>query len=660
MNYDLLAQILILLGTSVLVVSVFRRLGLPPILGYLAVGFSLGPHMLGVIDDNRNTRFLAEFGVVFLLFTLGLEFSWPKLVAMRRQVLSLGSAQVLTTTLLASLIAMAFGWSPEIAILLGGAAAMSSTAIVVRELTDRGDVNQPHGQNAVGILLFQDLAVVPFLVLIPIMAGSAETISAPQVLLAIAEGFAAIAVVLVAGRYLMRPLFHEIARSGIGELFTLAALLVALAAAWLTHAVSLSYALGGFLAGMLLGETEYRHQIAADIRPFRDLLLGLFFITVGMLLDWQVLAQHILAVVLMVLGLLIAKATIIAVLARLSGTPAGGAWQTGFVLAQGGEFGVALVTLGVQAALLPSALAQTLLASLVISMSLAPFLVKYNGVLAALLTSAEAPDTTADLAEPDPGTSAVARHEHVIICGYGRVGQNIARALEEESIEFVALDLDPYRVRAAREAGDPVIYGNATRSDMLRAAGVYHANAAVITFKAHKQVMRALEVLRAGRPDLPILVRAKDDTHLNTYLEAGATEVVPESLEASLMVTSHLLYLLDVPVRRIVEKIQDVRERRYRGLRRIFRKEYARPIEYSHALREELHTVVLPAGAYAVDRSISELALERRNVLVTALRRDGVVGHQPAPDTRLREGDTLVLYGTPENLARGEEMLLQG
>jgi CPA2 family monovalent cation:H+ antiporter-2 len=248
----------------------------------------------------------------------------------------------------------------------------------------------------------------------------------------------------------------------------------------------------------------------------------------------------------------------------------------------------------------------------------------------------------------------------VIICGYGRVGQNIARALEEENIEFVALDLDPYRVRAARDAGDPVIYGSATRPDMLRAAGVYHASAAVITFKEHKQVLRALRVLRNGRPELPILVRSKDDTHLDTYLEAGATEVVPESLEASLMVVSHLLYLLEVPVRRIVDKIREVRERRYKSLRRIFRKEYARPIGRDHALREQLQTVVLPAGARAVDHRIEELNLDRCNVLVTALRRDGVVGHQPIAGTILKEGDALVLYGTPENLALGEELLLQG
>ncbi len=660
MNYDLLAQILILLATSVLVVAVFRRLGMPPILGYLAVGFVLGPHLLGVIDDNRETRFLAEFGVVFLLFTLGLEFSLPRLVAMRRQVLGLGSAQVLLTTLLATLLAIALGFSPEIALLLGGTAAMSSTAIVIRELKDGGDINQPHGHSAIGILLFQDLAVVPFLVLIPIMAGSADIVSPTRVLLAITQGFAALAVVLLAGRYLIRPLFHEIARSGINELFTLAALLVALAAAWLTHAVGLSYALGGLLAGILLGETEYRHQVEGDIRPFRDLLLGLFFVTVGMLLDWQVLAQNFLAIALLVIGLLTAKASIIAALARMSGMPAPGAWQTGLVLAQGGEFGIALVTLGLQAAFLPLQLAQTVLAALVISMTLAPLLVKYNHKLANLLTREAPQDKAADIAEPDPGTMAVAGHEHVIICGYGRVGQNIARALEEENIEFIALDLDPYRVRAARAAGDPVIYGSASRPDMLRAAGVYHASSAVITFKEHKQVIRTLKVLRNGRPDLPILVRSKDDTHLNAYLEAGATEVVPESLEASLMVIAHLLYLLDVPAMRVVEKVQNVRERRYTSLRRIFRKEFARPIDFSHALREQLHTVVLPSGAKAVDRRISDLHLDRCNVLVTALRRDGIVGHQPVSETLLREGDALVLYGTPENLEHGEEMLLQG
>lgn len=660
MFYNALAQILILLGASVLAVAIFRRIGLPPVLGYFLVGFGLGPHMMGIVQDNQDVRFIAEFGVVFLLFTLGLEFSLPRLMAMRREVLGLGGAQVLITTLLAFVVVLAAGFSAEIALLLGGTAAMSSTAVVVRELAARGDINQPHGNNAVGVLLFQDLAVVPFLVLIPIMAGSAEVISTGRVLLAIAQGFAAVAVVLLAGRYLLRPLFHEIASGGIGELFTMAALLIALAAAWLTHAVGLSYALGGFLAGMLLGETEYRHQVAGDIRPFRDLLLGLFFITVGMQIDPRIIAANTLLVGALVGGLVIVKAVVIALIARIGGNSTAGAWRTGLVLAQGGEFGIALITLGLQQSLLPAALAQEVLAGIVISMALTPLFIKYNRPLASLLSGSEAPLEDPSIAEPDPGTSHVASHEHVIICGYGRVGQNIARSLEEESIEFVALDLDPFRVRAAREAGDPVIYGSATRPDMLRAAGIYHATAAVITFSEYKQVMRTLKVLRAGRPELPILVRTRDDTHLNEYVEAGATEVVPETLEASLMVVSNLLLLLNVPVRRVLEKVRDVRERRYSSLRQIFRKEFARPIDFSHALREQLHTVVLPPGAHAVDRPLADLELERKHVIVTAMRREGIVGHQPQPDTILKPGDVLVLYGTPEDIERGEQTLLQG
>ncbi len=660
MLYNLLAQILILLGASVLVVALFRRVNLPPVLGYFVVGFALGPHLLGIVDDSDDTRFLAEFGVVFLLFTLGLQFSLPRLIAMRRQVLGLGGSQVVLTTVLAGGIAIAAGLPADIAVLLGGAAAMSSTAVVIRELAAQGDINQPHGSNAVGVLLFQDLAVVPFLVLIPLMAGSTEILTTGRLLLAVAEGFAAVAVVLLAGRYLLRPLFHEIARGGVGELFTMAALLVALAAAWITHAVGLSYALGGFLAGMLLGETEYRHQVAGDIRPFRDLLLGLFFITVGMLIDPSVLQAQFLVIALLVAGLVIAKAIIVAILARLGGYSPAVAWRSGLALAQGGEFGIALITLGLQRELLPESLSQAVLASLVISMALTPLIIKYNRAIVTRLLGQDAVDNPPGIEEPDPAVAEVASHDHVIICGYGRVGQNIARALEDEGIEFVALDLDPFRVRAAREAGDTVIYGSAARPDMLRAAGVYHATAAVITFAEYRQVLRTLEGLRAGRPDLPILVRTQDDTHLDEFLEAGATEVVPETLEASLMVMSHLLFLLKVPVRRILEKVQDVRQRRYKTLRQIFRKEHARPIDFSHALREQLHTVVLAPGAHAVDRAIGELALEQADVMVTALRREGIVGHQPTPTTKLQAGDVLVLYGTPEDLERGEKILLQG
>ena len=657
---NVLAQILVLLGASVLGVAVFRRVSMPPVLGYFVVGFALGPHMLGIVEDSEDTRFLAEFGVVFLLFTLGLEFSFPRLIAMRKQVFGLGGAQVLVTTFIATCIAVFAGLSIDVALLLGGTAAMSSTAVVLRELGTHGDINQPHGSNAIGVLLFQDIAVVPFLVLIPLMAGSAETIATSQILLAVLQGFAAVAAVLLAGRYLLRPLFHEIARGRMGELFTMAALLVALAAAWLTHAVGLSYALGGFLAGMLLGETEYRHQVAGDIRPFRDLLLGLFFITVGMLVNWRVVVDNYLIISLLVVGLVVAKAIIITLLARLSGIERASAMRTGLVLAQGGEFGIALITLGLQRAILPPALAQEILAAIVVSMALTPLIIKFNRQIVDLLAGAEHAPQTLDISELDEGSAQIAAHDHVIICGYGRVGQNVARALEEEGIEFVALDLDPFRVRAAREAGDAVIYGSASRPDMLRAAGVYHATAAVITYSEHKQVMRALRILRDGRADLPIVIRTRDDTHLNDYLDAGATEVVPETLEASLMLMSHLLLLLKVPVRRIQEKVQGIRERRYGALRKIFRKEFARPIDFDHALREQLHTIALPPGARAVDATLASLKLENAGVLVTALRRDGIVGHQPEPATKLQAGDVLVLYGTPEDLERGEEILLQG
>lgn len=662
MTSTVLTQLLILLAFSVLVVAAFRRFELPPILGYLAVGLVLGPSLLNIATSGETTQALAEFGVVFLVFTLGLEFSLPRMLVMKREVLVLGGGQMILTT---ALFAAAFRWlqlPPLVAITLGGALAMSSTAIAIRQLADQLELDSTHSRYAVGILLFQDLAFVPLLAVENSLQGQTafELANVASILF---RGAVALLIVLAAGQWLLRPLFHEIGRLRSTELFTLAVLFVALASAWATHAVGLSLALGAFLAGMMLAETEYRHQIEAVIRPFRDILLGLFFITVGTLLDLRLVYEHLGTVLIIVLGLLVAKSCIVLLLARFLFGDWHHSLRAGIVIAQGGEFGFALLTLMLGDGLAEPGLLQPLLAGTVISMAMAAVLIRHNAKLAGFLLRHKSQlvgELQADSSGSHELIEQIAKREHVIVCGFGRVGQNVARVLDGQGFEYIALDLDTRRIRQARQGGDPVIYGDSAEPDILKAVGIDTCKVFVITFASPDVSLRILRTVRSLRSDLPVLVRTQDDTKLDQLQLAGATEVVPETLEASLMLVSHLLLLLKVPLSQVAKTVDDIRTNRYAMLRRIFRRDDARPIDDTHSLRGELHTLVLTRGAYAIGRTLAQLQLDVIEIVVTAIRRDGIVGRQPAPDTVLRPDDVVVLYGTPEALERGETWLLTG
>ena len=659
MEYTTLRSILILLAVAVFVVAALRRLHLPAVLAYLATGFLVGPHGFGFIQDNAVTSSLAEFGVVFLLFTLGLEFSLPRFIVMRRAVFLLGGLQVLLTSAGAAAMAWLMGAQLPVALVLGGAFAMSSTAIAAKQLSEQAEINLQHGRMALAVLLFQDLAVIPFLILIPGLNHGLDTALAGDLLWAFGKGLLAVVVILAAGRWLLRPLLHQIATARSAELFTLTALLVTMASAFGTAALGLSLALGGFLAGMMLAETEYRHQVEADIRPFRDVLLGLFFITVGMLLNPAVVARHWLLLIAAVLSLLLFKTALIAILSRYLGADNNASLRTGLVLSQGGEFGFALLSLGLAQHVIRARQAEFSLAVIVVSMLAGPLLIRYNRLLARRIY----PETEVeehDLLQHDIGRHQVHLENHVVIVGYGRVGQNVARFLEPEGFEFVALDLDPVRVRHAREAGDSVYYGDGTNRDVLRAAGIERAKVLVITYFKVSTSLKILGHVKKMRPDMPVLVRTRDDAELDKLQAAGATEIIPETLESSLMLASHLLHALHVPMTHILRKIQEVRSHRYSLLRSVFRGQDALPLDETHAYREQLHTLTLSQGAFAINRSLAEINLKPLGVVVTALRREGVVGRQPPGVTVLKEGDVMVLWGTPEKLEDAETRLLRG
>ncbi|WP_028454545.1 monovalent cation:proton antiporter family protein [Chitinilyticum litopenaei] len=652
-----LAPVLTLLATAVVTVVLCRRLKWPPMLGYLLVGLAIGPHALALIPSDEATGHLAEFGIVFLMFTLGLEFNLARLYSMKRIVFGLGAAQVIVTaTLLAGLMQLAaVPFSAGLA--LGAALAMSSTAMVSKLLSDRNEMNTPQGRNAFGILLFQDLAVVPFLIIIPVLGQPPEVLWREL-------GFAGLTIAAVLllllklGQQLMRPWFNLVARQHSSELFMLNVLLVTLGIAWITELAGLSLALGAFIAGMLISETEYRYQVEDDIRPFRDLLLGLFFVTVGMNLNLQLLLQEWWRILLLVLFLVPGKILIIAGVARLFGDTPGTALRTGFALGQGGEFAFVLLALAAGQQLIPTPFLQSALAAVIVSMLITPILLQHSDKLVLRLASSEWMNMAASLHQI--AVRSMAAQKHVILCGYGRSGQSLGRILACENIPFFALDLDPEKVREASAAGESVVFGNAAKREVLLAAGLMRAQALVVTYSDTHSALQIIETVHQLRPGLPIIVRTTDDHDIEKLRAAGAAEVVAEIMEGSLMLASHALMLLGVPLNKVVKRIREVRESRYELIRGFYRGISEEFDEDSHQRQARLHTLLLSEGAHAIGKTLGELDLARLHVEIRSIRRRNQPPQTAASDFTLQNGDVLVLLGEPEGLAAAEDLLLQG
>ncbi len=659
-----LELVLLYLIAAVLGVVAFRFMKLPPMLGYLVVGVLIGPNALALAKDSAGVRHLAEFGVVFLMFVLGLEFNLPKLRSMRTLVFGLGLSQVGLTIAGAVfghvLLTWVFsftsrpwelGWPG--AIVLGGAIAMSSTAIVVKLMTERLELDSEHGKRVLGILLFQDLAVVPLLVLIPALGHETGNL-ASALAFATVKAVALLTVLLVGGQRVMRWWLTLVARRKSEELFMLNLLLITLGLAWLTEQAGLSLALGAFVAGMLVAETEYKHQVETDIRPFHDVLLGLFFITIGMKLDWRPVIDQWLLVLLLTTLPVTAKAALVAALAWAFRATPGVAARTGLYLAQAGEFGFVLLTLGAEHELIAPVWMSPVLASMVLSMLATPFLIMYSNTIVNRLVASDW--LLQSVALTTIAKKSIATQGHVIICGYGRSGQNLARLLDKERIPYMALDLDPDRVRMAAAAGQSVVFGDAARLQSLMAAGLARAAAVVISYPDTASAMKILGHVHAHAPKVPVIVRTVDDTDLDKLRAAGATEVVPEAIEGSLMLAGHALALVGVPMQRVIRITRDARDARYGLLRGYFHGADDDTVDDLEQAR--LLSVSLPAAGPCVGQSLEQQALHAVGVQVVSVRRNGGAVVAASEGLLLQGGDTLVLSGTPQALALAEAKLL--
>lgn len=551
-----LPQILILLVAAVLVVALFRRLKLSPVLGYLVAGAAIGPYGLGFIRDITDTAIIAEFGVVFLLFIIGTELSLKRLQVMRHQVFGFGGAQVLITGLVLAIVVRLSGLPMEVAIVIGFSLALSSTALVLQLLTETRERDTQLGRASLAVLLMQDIAVVPLLVLVPLLAGN-EASMGEALGIAAVKALAAFALVFTAGRLFLKPLFRSVASLDHAELFTAFTLLIVLGISWGFHSAGLSMPLGAFIAGLLVAETEYKHQVEADVMPYKGLFMGLFFMVVGMSVDFALLLSEFWHVMGMVFGLMISKTLLLYGLCRLMRYPAISSIRTALLLSQGGEFAFIVLGLAAEYAILPARPTQLLMVVVATSMALTPLAYVLGRWLASRMKNPPSP--LAVEAEED----TLDLEQHVVILGYGRVGQTIGKLLSAESIPYIALDMDPFIVTECRKRGNPIYYGDGSRREVLNAVSLSRAKAAVLTFNDFYMASKAVVAIKNLVPDLHVIARTSDLKHLLKLEAAGADIAVSEMFEASLQLGGAVLRELDVAEHEI-SRITDVfRERDY-------------------------------------------------------------------------------------------------
>ncbi|MDR1890432.1 MAG: monovalent cation:proton antiporter-2 (CPA2) family protein [Zoogloeaceae bacterium] len=642
---------LMLLGASVLAVVLFRRVNLPPVLGYLLVGSLIGPHAFNFMRNATDAQSLAEFGVVFLMFSIGLEFSLPRLYAMKRIVFGLGLLQVAITMFVVMGIALACGYSWQLGLAIGGVFAMSSTAVISKLLTERLELDAPHGRDIIGVLLFQDLAVVPLLILLPSLSRPLNEM-ALEMGIALGKAVLVLSLILFFGQRLMKNWFHFVARARSSEIFALNVILITLFLAYITELAGLSLALGAFVAGMLISETEYKLTVEEDIKPFRDVLMGLFFVTIGMKLDMPILLQNWWAVLLTLAGLLVIKAFVVWMVAKRMGASPGNSVRDALWLCAGGEFG--FVLLG-EAGHIPPQVGQVVLSTLVLSMLIAPFIVQYCERLVTRFIGSEWLLKSMQITQV--AARSMATERHAIICGFGRCGRFLGRFLAQEGVAYMAMDLNPERVREAVAEGESVVFADATRRESLMAAGLQRASVIIISMNDPRSAEKILTHVRNSRPELPVVARSADEREFERLSKAGATEVVSESLEASLMLASHALVLMGLPMNRVLRRVRETRSERYQLLRGFF---YS-PVEYGETdLQPRLYSVWIGPGSVSIGRSLEELNMEELGCEVRAIQRRGIKSVQPTPAAQVKAGDVIVLLGVPASLAAAEQRLRSG
>lgn len=648
-------SVLSLLVVAVISTWCFKRINLPPILAYLFAGIIVGPSVLSLFDHPEQMHVLAEIGIAFLLFTLGLEFSLPKLQAMRHLVFGLGMSQMVITTLLASGVAYLFGFSTSAALVIGGIIGLSSTAIVIKQTTEMGTLNTPRSQLAVSILLFQDLAVVPFLIFIPLINNPAESSFTMLMLIALLKGIVVITTLLLIGKWVLPKLFREIANTRTDELFVLTTITVVLMASGLTYAMGLSLALGAFIAGMMLGESQYKYQLESDIRPFQDILMGLFFVTVGMQLDLPIVWEYAFIIIAGLIAMLALKVLIVRFSAWAFKTNDNDAWAAAFKVCQMGEFSFILASLAVTHSVLDSKTASILVSIGILSMICTPYLVANSVRFANVF----APDKTAGSINNAQVLEQI-RSGHVIILGYGRVGQSTARMLDMENIKYIAVDIDPIRVQESQTANEPVIYGDVSDKSILQSVNIDEAVSVIVTFDHIPKATQCIDCIRGFNSDIPIIVRTRKDYAMDALYNSGATQVVPELQEGVLMLVSQVYHYSGVPLAKILKRIRNERKGHYDHLHGFYPGETTEVSYESVDKLRFMHAININRSAWAVGKTVGQCDLLKYGVQVRKIKRGHDVIIDPSMQEVLCDDDILVISGKPQRVERAERFILDG
>jgi CPA2 family monovalent cation:H+ antiporter-2 len=553
-------EFLIILGASLIACLLFGRLKLPTIVAYMIAGAVIGPHAIGLVEEPEHFSFLAEFGVVFLLFSLGLEFSLSRLIQIKKIVFGLGFSQVAACVLVFAGVVYIWGCSLEASIIIAGALALSSTAIVTRELGEYRQMNKRYAQLSIGVLLFQDLIALVFLILVPVLAAAQETSLGDSLLSALWRGALLLAILMSVGHWFLPFIYGEISKTRSQEVFVLGTLVIGLMAAWLTHELHLSMTLGGFIIGMMLGESDFKHQIEIDLRPFKDILLGLFFVTMGMSIEIELLVEYWPRLLLFTFALISIKMGIVAMVVNIMGDTKRNALRTGITLSQAGEFGLALLALSNKSGIVPEEQASFMVILALLSMAASAVLIRKNEVVTDWLLPLLPMTGTENGKEDEQAQIEMHENDHVIIGGFGRVGQTIALVLEENKIPYIAIENDPGRVKTFRRKGVNIIYGDCNNTDFLQSCHIDSARLAILTFRFHELALHTLKRIRNSEWKTPVILRCHEEGQLEELVSLGASHVVPEMLETRLLIANQVLNLLQISPDLIEEQIDQIRK----------------------------------------------------------------------------------------------------
>jgi len=656
-DLPLLQDLLILLLASVPIAFICNRLRLPVIIGFMITGILIGPYGLKLIHDVRMVEALAEIGIVLLLFAIGLEFSLRRIMEIKQLVFLGGGLQVIFTALAVTGIVYLLGRGVGQVIFFGFLFALSSTAIVLKSYIDRAEIDTPHGRAVTGILLFQDLCIVPIMLLVPILSGK-EGSSAINIALRLGTAVVAIAVIIFTARTVIPRALHHIVQLRSHEVFIIFIVLVSLGTSWLTAQFGLSLALGAFIAGLVLSESEYSHQIVADILPFRDVFNSIFFISIGMLLSINSLAADLLTVLGWVSALIFGKAVIILILMRILGRSLRVSTMIGLGLAQIGEFSFILAKTGVEQGLLSGSDYQRFLAASILSMIATPFLIQVAPRIGYGVQSMLAPGSLLESSMMGLVAEEQRLMGHSIIVGYGLNGRNLSKVLRRVGIPYLILELNAGVVREASLRGEPIHYGDSTRREVLHRAGLEHARVLVLAISDPIATRRTVMLARQMNPHIHIIVRTRYMSELPDLYKLGANQVIPEEFETSIEIFSRVLREYGIGRNRIQREVEEIRREGYQMLRAP-----SLPLLEMRDIAEALgsastETLFIDANSPAVGKTLREMELRKRTgATVITVVRDGHTEINPGPEFRFNAEDIIVLLGSPEQIERAVEQI---